>query len=254
MMHEQPIAPIHTSCKNCVFAKYDGITQTDCLIGMLTKLKECNGAEILEVYDEDKEFYVINNKKCFGCKEPGYFTNRKLENTTIEEKIEYVKNLLVVKYVLMIDCSTLSPERSEDILTKLNQDDNAIKPVLVNFFVGASSENGFNEYFQAFRKSGLNCKWKIINVQDEEEPFITSVHRAISTDREGLFICTVSGNDNMLHEIITEANTIAYEKMERFIIISNKEGTVNFYNKLVYKNSIALGIDIYTTTNGRIEL
>lgn len=43
-----------TSCKNCVFAIYDGKTQTGCMNNRIEKLS------VVEAYDLDKEFYVIN--------------------------------------------------------------------------------------------------------------------------------------------------------------------------------------------------
>lgn len=43
-----------TSCKECVCAIYDGNTQTGCIAGRVDKI-----ANKFEAYDEDKEFYVI---------------------------------------------------------------------------------------------------------------------------------------------------------------------------------------------------
>jgi hypothetical protein len=55
------IKAIHTPCKNCVFAKYDGKTQTDCHLDMTTKFSS-KGIEIIKAYDEEKEFDIINGK------------------------------------------------------------------------------------------------------------------------------------------------------------------------------------------------
>jgi hypothetical protein len=58
------INPLHTNCKDCAFAVYSGKTQTDCSAGILERYRK-NGAEIIEVYDDDdKEFFVIDNKIC----------------------------------------------------------------------------------------------------------------------------------------------------------------------------------------------
>ena len=61
MKSEQRDNPVQTSCKECLFAKYDGITQTDCLAD---RLKHFDG-DIIEAYDEEKEFYVINRTCTF---------------------------------------------------------------------------------------------------------------------------------------------------------------------------------------------
>lgn len=50
---------LHTSCKDCKFAVWNGITQTACQFELLDKYKE-----VVPAYDEDKEFFVINNDVC----------------------------------------------------------------------------------------------------------------------------------------------------------------------------------------------
>lgn len=58
---------VHTSCKNCSFALYndnDPPAQTDCFAGKIDKFREINPDNIVECYDNDKEFFVINNRLC----------------------------------------------------------------------------------------------------------------------------------------------------------------------------------------------
>src|SRR5690554_4248051 len=55
--------PVQTPCKNCVFAEYEDITQIGCSAGQLDKFRQ-NNIEIIEAYDHEKEFYVINGKMC----------------------------------------------------------------------------------------------------------------------------------------------------------------------------------------------
>ena len=81
------IPAIHTSCKKCVFAIYDNITQTGCHLDYIAKYREKN-ISILEAYDEQKEFYVIGDKKCPGYREDSWFKDN---NLTIEEKIDKIK-------------------------------------------------------------------------------------------------------------------------------------------------------------------
>lgn len=52
-----------TPCKNCCFAVYEDLTQVGCARNRLEKYKKV-GSEIIEAYDEDKEFYVIKNRIC----------------------------------------------------------------------------------------------------------------------------------------------------------------------------------------------
>tara|TARA_R110000824_G_scaffold9415_4_gene42157 strand:+ start:47028 stop:47903 length:876 start_codon:yes stop_codon:yes gene_type:complete len=70
-MKEQSTFPLEsisdepeTICRDCAFAVYDGKTQTGCSLEKIEKFKK-QGAEILEVYDEEnKEFFVIKGRVC----------------------------------------------------------------------------------------------------------------------------------------------------------------------------------------------
>lgn len=53
----------NTSCKDCVFAEYDEITQVGCSRGMIEKYRD-DGASIIEAYDHTKEFFVIEDRTC----------------------------------------------------------------------------------------------------------------------------------------------------------------------------------------------
>ncbi len=48
-----------TSCKDCKFATWDGNTQVGCEQGVLEKY-----ASVIEAYDEEKEFNIVNNDVC----------------------------------------------------------------------------------------------------------------------------------------------------------------------------------------------
>lgn len=50
-----------TPCKECVFAVYDGITQTNCKFDLIQRYKN-RDINIIEAYDEDKEFYVVDRQ------------------------------------------------------------------------------------------------------------------------------------------------------------------------------------------------
>lgn len=60
------IHKIHTACRDCVFQTYNDlkcITQIGCWANCLKAFKN-NNVEIMEAYDEEKEFYIINGQKC----------------------------------------------------------------------------------------------------------------------------------------------------------------------------------------------
>jgi len=62
------IAKVHTACRTCVFAQYEGLTQTGCKVGRIDQYKEQDGEAVVEAYTLDGgkevEFYVVNGRLC----------------------------------------------------------------------------------------------------------------------------------------------------------------------------------------------
>lgn len=101
MRLDDQINTIHTPCKSCVFAKYDNNTQNGCELNYLDKYRTKN-ASILEAYDDEKEFYIINGKKCMGYRENKWFKQFNLENSDIESKIKIYKEKNYLDYILSL--------------------------------------------------------------------------------------------------------------------------------------------------------
>lgn len=55
---------IHTPCRNCVFAQYDGNTQTGCQLGRIEAFRQVEPSTIIECQDGEKEFFVVNGRGC----------------------------------------------------------------------------------------------------------------------------------------------------------------------------------------------
>ncbi|NCA30639.1 MAG: hypothetical protein EBS93_07975, partial [Chitinophagia bacterium] len=118
MLNEQ-INKIHTPCKDCVFAKYQDNTQIGCELDYISKYKSKN-IEILEAYDNNKEFYIINGKKCIGYRENKWFDQFDLKDNSIEDKIKKFHELNSLDYLLVIDLKKINLEELEDILGQIN--------------------------------------------------------------------------------------------------------------------------------------
>lgn len=101
---------VHTACKNCIFALYDGDTQVDCHAGRLEKYI-ARGVEIVEVYDDDKEFFVVNDRYCL------YYRNRDwLSETDINADLE-----LKVREEIQISYHAILIYHENDDLTALHE-------------------------------------------------------------------------------------------------------------------------------------
>ena len=90
---------ISTSCKNCYFAEYKDKTQSGCKLNRLEKYRNLN-ANVVEAYDDDKEFYVIQDKICV------YYRNQEFieELQLVDEEgiLKKIKSELHAPYHLIL--------------------------------------------------------------------------------------------------------------------------------------------------------
>jgi hypothetical protein len=96
---QQPllISRVHTPCKECVFAKYDGNTQIDCSIGKLQQYRDA-GITIHEVEDDfGKEFFLVDGRFCMCFRNEEVMKNHPHETWT-----DVVKKQNVIPYHLIL--------------------------------------------------------------------------------------------------------------------------------------------------------
>ena len=92
------MTPIMTSCKQCIFAQYNGNTQTGCSLSKLEKYKSL-GVNIIEAYDEEKEFYIIEDRICRFLR-----TKDWAKNDQLSELIDKVNQETLIKCDCFILC------------------------------------------------------------------------------------------------------------------------------------------------------
>lgn len=89
-----------TSCRQCVFAEYEGNKQVGCHAGRFEVFNK-HGVDLIYVKDNEKEFYLVKDKAC------AYFRHidrcqEALKNHTIEELKEKIGSGLKIPYQAMI--------------------------------------------------------------------------------------------------------------------------------------------------------
>lgn len=243
-MSEQIIHPLHTSCKNCVFSKYENDTQTGCLTGMLEKYKE-RDIEILEVYDTDKEFFVINDRACISKRTEEYFQNTVMENSSIEEKTAYVLSLQSLQYLAVVDCNNRTPEQLYEVLSEINKC--KIKPKCVMVVIPDSTPLMASNYYQSIHKSNIGCKWKIKGNLYSDEAFLTTIHQVINIGAENCaFVMAIGDDYSSIDKIVDKANDMLYKEFQPFTVISNESKSSILFSDHVYKQALLHNADIIT--------
>lgn len=234
------IHPLHTACKKCVFAKYDGKTQVGCSLDYLDLYKN-TGAEILEVYDEDLEFFVVNEKKCPGYREYSWLIKHGLEQSSDEEQIESFREQNKIGYLLVIDYKLLGDNENtfQNLKRCLSEVD--IKPQKI-VFVRHHQGSEYSKYYniQALMNSShTGCAWRIQTMVNEELSHADILHSIVNLNKPYRFICDIKSLPTNLNIVINKAQQIVCDQVDQFKVLTDTAQTSIIFSGGVYRFSLA---------------
>ena len=249
---------VHTPCKSCVFAEYDNKTQKGCRLGYIDRFKE-NGIEVLEAYDSDLEFYIVNKKKCLGYRENAWFTQYGLEHADIESKIAKFKELNRLEYLLVINFVQIGCEPSDMELLEAALSSLTIKPQKIVFIRGPEgSHTTIYASIQALMKRcGIECKWRIQTMVDDTISNEDILHNTINLNKNYRFICDIRKANcvDALDRVILKANDIVYNDLGQFIVLTDKSLFCMVFGGGVYRYSLVeKGLDILSDENNFTQI
>jgi hypothetical protein len=215
------INAIHTPCKDCIFASYEDKTQTDCLLHYIDIFKK-NNVEVLEVYDNDKEFYVINNKKCIGYRDSKWVKNMGLEDSTMEMKIAKFQETNSLDYLAIINLRSLdSLESLAALYAKLAT--HKFKPkkiIFIRYKDHAQDKFTFKAIEEIFKQYDP-IPWLIQSIIDEDLSYNTIIGMIISLHKSQRFVLLINNSDPSILDIIDDANKLVYEDMGQFTALGD---------------------------------
>lgn len=231
----QSVSSIHTSCKNCVFAQYENITQTGCSLDYIDKLKK-NNTEILEAYDDSKEFYIINNKKCIGYRENKWFDQ--FENcSSLEDKISIYHKHNTLSYVAVINLSQLSHSQLDHILYELSTCVIGPRKIILIRYRDSDQKFKIDLIKDYLQKNNLNCMWRMQTILDDTEEYDKILNNITTTNHEYRFVLSITDDSTELPQLVKQANQVVHEEMGQFIILSNADHSNIIYASSVYRYS-----------------
>ena len=232
------INTIHTPCKNCVFALYEDKTQTGCGLNYISKYKEHDNVQILEAYDNEKEFYIINNKKCIGYREPKWFNQFDMVNASLEEKIQKYKETNSLQYLLVIELKNINIDQFSSLCYQIAN--LAIKPQKIIFIRHIDEKLSFpyDSIKNIFEQTKLGIPWRIQTMIDAEWSYHDTLHNIITINAKYRFICAINEYSEDLNNILSMGNSIVHEDLDQFVVLTNNEKTCILFSSLVYRYSI----------------
>jgi hypothetical protein len=233
------IPAIHTSCKKCVFAIYDNITQIGCHLDYLNKYKDKN-ISILEAYDEQKEFYVIGDKKCPGYREDSWFKNA---NLSMEEKIIKIKQENSINYLIVINLKDIDPIDLHKIFNTISE--LSFKPSKIILIRHTDDNKKFPFATLKTSLDDLNIQWRIQTMIDKDALWGDILHGiTVAGNHAYRFICGIKTYTEDLSKLIDKANSIIYNDLSTFNILSNKTRDMIIFPGSVYRYANFHGHDI----------
>jgi hypothetical protein len=238
-MESSNISAIHTPCKSCVFAIYNDKTQTGCHLDYINKYKN-KDTQILEAYDNDLEFFIVNDKKCVGYRENPWFAKYGLEHSSIEKKIAKVKEVNHIDYILVINFLEIGDKEEDLDNLKNTLSTLAIHPKKIVFIRGSEGTIIYATIQKLMTDSKINCKWRIQTMVDESISNENILHNAINNDKSYRFVCHIKNSkcDNLNYIVLT-ANDIVYDKLDQFMVLTDKDSSCVLFSAGVYRFSLA---------------
>lgn len=157
MLVENKIKKIHTSCKDCVWGVYENQnskTQLDCSLELVEYYKN-KKTEILECFNKEDEFFVINGRKC-------YFKRNKEWWAKFGDGIDHISKVFEethIKYMTIIIGDNDFDELSDIKLTLNSILEQKIQPSFIIVIRKYNSTIDVKELNKELIKTGK--KWRV---------------------------------------------------------------------------------------------
>lgn len=231
------IHAIHTPCKNCVFAKYEENTQTGCELDYIEKYKNLE-SEILEVYDNDKEFYVINDKKCLGYREPKWFEQLGMSDSSMEEKINHFNLNNKLNFILLLNLKNYTVEQLDNTLKQIRRADaQPTKIILLRY--QDQIHLAYNTINKLLSDNNISSGWRIQSMVDNNLSYIEILHNTVVLNSKYRFMLSVEKFSEELENIINISNNIIHNQLKQFGVLTTKDKNCICFSLGVYRYAVA---------------
>lgn len=240
----QTIHPIHTPCKQCVFAQYNGITQYDCALKYLDIYKLQN-TEILEAYDEDKEFYVVNDKKCIGYRESKWFDKFGDKELSLDDKIKIFNDTNILNYLLVINLNAMNIDNLDNLLKNITLADVFPQKII---FIRYRDENlsfSYSSVGDLIKKHNINFPWRIQTMLDSNIEYEEILHNIVMDSKKYRFILSIDEPQSIPQQLINKANDMVHKKLEQFLILANSSKKSKLFSGTIYRFGVMNNQDIF---------
>ena len=225
---------LHTSCKNCIFAIYKDITQTGCKLNLINKFHE-HDIETVEVYDEEKEFYVINNSKCMHMRTKEWTGASQSE----KEQIKSIHKETQLRFHVLV----LVNNNIQDVKNTLNSlITQTLKPVYITLIRQVDSTILPTQLKDLCKK--LDIEWRIENLVQKYT--IEEIHSFILPFVKHQIYITFNAGFKVPKECLYDiSNAIVNNYLKFVMLLPNSSGNGMVSLKIINEH--------YVGQNGSLE-
>ena len=164
MSEQLQVQKARTVCRNCIFAIYEGETQTGCKNNIIEGLKDDKNVEIIEAYDETKkEFYIIDNFFCMWFRNAEWGLKRKKSKWRAEAEKE-----MQMQYQAIVITNNSIEDLTKTIVSLNKQ---ILKPKHITVIRNINDSIRNAQIITLLKEKLKDIRWRVQSqLQDESNP------------------------------------------------------------------------------------
>lgn len=213
----EPNKKIQTSCKECLFAVYGDKTQIGCQFDKLNKFDNNN---IIEAYDDEKEFYVID-RLC------NHYRDNKWNNGIADKN--KVEKETQVSFDILFNCEEIDDNYSQYITNFYEYyNSDVYDPNRLSYTLYHSQQTKTNRSTVATLYRLINKAMLSVNSMPE---FLFLHEKFMKTTRS--YHVKINKENDVDINLILKINNLVNTDMKKAIVINNKN--ISIISNLAYK-------------------
>lgn len=231
-------ANIITPCNVCVFAHYEGDTQTGCKAGMLERLEK-NGGEIIEAEDTTRKFYIIKDRVCLMRRVAAW--KEKFPDKTIDDLLKIAKLEVEINATAEAVIYVDTDDRNAIYRTIDSIYAEKVQPNRISFVLNANLKPG--KLVAIIKSYEHKLPWKIEALLDKKLKDRDALDIYLKTKTIYPYFATFHAGKSIQPGIFNDLKERLIDKMEKVMFLPGD----GFHNEIV--NS-----QIYKFLHGNTEL
>tara|TARA_R100000808_G_scaffold5713_1_gene17227 strand:+ start:56054 stop:56848 length:795 start_codon:yes stop_codon:yes gene_type:complete len=209
------------SCKGCVFANKIGITQVGCDLNNIETFRD-SGTNVVEGYDDDEEFYIIE-RLCQFYRDENWSKNVSDPKQQVEKEVEISCGFIILhEYGKPLD-------DIKDTFKGIQQQE--VAPRYVTLVVSKKEDNPFNirhvchEHFD-YPNVEKNIPFNIVTMLNLDATDLEMVDEAFEKSLNGYYVIFRSGQ-KIPQNLTAKLNESVNTKLDQLSMVRAKDDKMN---------------------------